>query len=54
MGAKASKNYQFPPLTDKTRIKLMEKFAPLNRELGEFINRDLSHWSKPITQPKMR
>ena len=47
-GTKAKNNYQFPPLTDETRIKLIEKFAPLNRELGGFINRDLSYWSESI------
>ena len=47
-GTKIKKSYQFPPLTDETRIKLIEKFAPLNRELGEFINRDLSHWSESV------
>lgn len=33
------------PLSDAMRRRLKTRFAPLNKRLGELIDRDLSHWS---------
>lgn len=38
--------YNYPPMDDSTRAKLIEFFSAPNKQLSEFINRDLSFWNK--------
>jgi hypothetical protein len=40
------KQYIPPPMRPETRQMLLEQFREPNRKLAEFLNRDLSHWSK--------
>ncbi len=34
----------YPPMESDTRERLRELFAPLNQELGHWLQRDLGHW----------
>ncbi|GBF81428.1 sulfotransferase domain-containing protein [Aphanothece sacrum] len=44
---KWKKKQYFPPkMLPETRIMLIEKFREPNRELAQFLNRDLSHWDQ--------
>lgn len=38
--------YNYPPVDASTRAKLIEFFSAPNKQLSEFINRDLSLWNK--------
>lgn len=40
-----SKALDYPPIQESTRARLREYFEPHNARLGEFLNRDLSHWT---------
>ncbi|MEO0804072.1 MAG: sulfotransferase domain-containing protein [Cyanobacteria bacterium J06642_2] len=37
--------FDYPPIETETRARLREYFAPHNAQLGEFLDRDLSHWT---------
>lgn len=41
---KNQKRIQYPPMSDETRARLVEYFAPHTEKLGQMIGRDLSHW----------
>ncbi len=32
-------------MSDETRSRLADHFKPLNNQLGDFLERDLSHWN---------
>ena len=38
--------YQYPPMDKETRKKLIEFYKTSNKELSEFINRNLEHWNR--------
>jgi len=44
LGRWLDRRYQLPPLTGETRRRLIELFKEPNRELAEFVGRDLSEW----------
>ncbi|MEQ9237522.1 sulfotransferase domain-containing protein [Coleofasciculus sp. E2-BRE-01] len=44
--AQVEKQYLPQPMRPETRQMLLEKFCQPNQRLAEFLNRDLSHWSK--------
>ena len=35
----------YPPMDPALRARLVEHFEPYNAALGEWLGRDLSHWS---------
>jgi Sulfotransferase domain len=43
---KFEKDYIPPEMLPETREKLLKEFIEPNQKLAEFLNRDLSHWSK--------
>ncbi len=45
-GKRIEKEYLPPPMRPETRQMLLKRFAKPNQRLAEFLNRDLSHWSK--------
>ena len=38
--------WQYPPMKDETRQKLVDFYQPWNATLATFLNRDLSHWNQ--------
>lgn len=40
------RRFQYPPMDQATKQRLIQFFAPWNRELANFLGRDLSHWSE--------
>jgi hypothetical protein len=40
------KEFKQPPMQPETRARLVEYFRPYNKELSEFLGRDLSHWNR--------
>ena len=45
-GRQVAKGYQPSPLLPETRKRLVDLFEEPNRRLGEFLGRDLTHWSR--------
>jgi len=45
-GEEVKKQYYPQPMLPETRQMLLERFQEPNQRLSEFLNRDLSHWSK--------
>jgi hypothetical protein len=46
LGSKLQKEYVLPRMLPETRRRLVEIYREPNRELGEFLARDLSLWNK--------
>ena len=39
------KRFQYPPIDQVTREKLVKFYEPWNQKLGDYMGRDLSHWN---------
>lgn len=39
------RKFDYPPMQETTRARLREYFEPHNARLGQFLDRDLSHWT---------
>jgi hypothetical protein len=40
------RRFQYPPMDAATKQRLIHFYAPWNRDLADFLERDLSHWSE--------
>jgi hypothetical protein len=38
--------YKYAPIDADSKARLVEFYRPWNEQLGEFLGRDLSHWSE--------
>jgi hypothetical protein len=45
LGTYLKNRHSIPPMLEKTRASLLQHFGEPNRQLAEFLNRDLSNWN---------